>query len=62
MQGKNTISTSRLERSENRKGAGNYTGGDVEVQMNHLTAKIEELQMVTRLQRAGIFSSRPKEP
>ena len=39
MQAKKAISINRLERTETREAASNYTGGDVEAQMNHLKAQ-----------------------
>ena len=61
MQAKNAISINRLERTETGEAAGNYSGGDVEAQMNHLRSQMEELEMVARLQKAGRFSGRYRE-
>ena len=46
---------------EFREVASGYKGGDVEVQINHLKAQIEELKVVTRLQKVGRFSGRHRE-
>ena len=62
MQAKNTISINRLERTETGESTGSYIGGEVEAQINHLRLQMEELEMVARLQKAGRFSGRYKDP
>ena len=61
MQAKNSISINRLERVEIGEVVKGYTDRDVETQMNHLNAQMEELEVVTRLQKEGKFSGRHKE-
>ena len=61
MQEKAAISIHKLERMEIGEAASNCTDWDVEALMNHLKAQIEELKVVTRLQKVGRFSSRYRE-
>ena len=62
MQAKNAISINRLENPEKGDTTGNYIGGDVETQTNHLKAQIEELKKVPRQKKTGRLNGRPKEP